>query len=385
MEQNQLITNELSHAGEESFITPEILRLASYRVASDTKFCEEDFTMLADGKGCFPRKDLSIISGASKAGKTNLIAILLACATKAKDKGKLPFLERVGDEPLRVMWIDTEQSQISTQSILNTRIAKMIGGDFPEENFYVFNLRRAEVDERYDLLAEAVETYKPDFVVIDNIRDLVKDINNGTDAQVLIEGLMKMAEEFECNITAVIHQNRSADNRGLRGWLGTELMNKAFEVYTCQKILQKDGEKPVFCVEQTLTRKYDIDRPFYYILNNECLPEACDAPKTRQRDENGKFVASNNNDAYTFNQKYIIYHHGDSSNPWEWDLHSLFNDCFAGRASMGYQDLVNTAMKLGQIKREKYFNKVMNAAEKANVVKITTDRCGRVLVVPVPE
>ena len=297
----------------------------------------------------------------------------------------MPFLERVNDEPLRVMWIDTEQSQISTQSILNTRIAKMIGGDFPEENFYVFNLRRAEVDERYDLLAEAVETYKPDFVVIDNIRDLVKDINNGTDAQVLIEGLMKMAEEFECNITAVIHQNRSADNRGLRGWLGTELMNKAFEVYTCQKILQKDGEKPVFCVEQTLTRKYDIDRPFYYILNNECLPEVCDAPQTRQRDENGKFVASNNNDAYTFNQKYIIYHHGDSSNPWEWDLRSLFNDCFAGRASMGYQDLVNTAMKLGQIKREKYFNKIMNAAEKANVVKITTDRCGRVLVVPVPE
>ena len=93
-----------------------------------------------------------------------------------------------------------------------------------------------------EAIYEHIEAEQPDIVVIDNIRDLVADINDGVKAQKLIEGLMHMAEQYNCNITTVIHQNRSSDNRGLRGWLGTELMNKVFEVFTCQKILQKQPQ-----------------------------------------------------------------------------------------------------------------------------------------------
>ena len=389
--QKSFIQEDLTHAGEASLITPELIQLDTYRVTPHGQFAEEEFLLRLKGQPCFPRKDLTSIAGQAKSGKTNLIAMLLACCTRPAEDRHVLNMQRIQEAPLKVMWIDTEQSQKSTQNILMHRIAKMLQegkeeegqpSDFPEELFFVFNLRPALIEDRYDLLAEAVEAYKPDLVVIDNIRDLVKDINDGVQAQTLIEGLMHMAEQYNCNITTVIHQNRSADNRGLRGWLGTELMNKVFEVFTCQKILQKQGEKPVFCIEQTLTRKYDIDEPMCYTIRDNGLPESCEQPVIQPRDAKGKFTAYDTPDPKSFNRAYIISHPDDS---WEWNLRKLFSDCFGDRALMGYQDLMDTAMKLSLIKRSKYFEKVFRMAEEAKVVRADQDRCGRPVAMMLPQ
>lgn len=386
-DQKILIQEDLIHAGEASSITPELIQLDSYRVTPNGHFADEEFLLRANGQPCFPRKDLTNISGQAKSGKTNLIAMLLACCTTQAEERRVLNMERIQKEPLKVMWIDTEQSQKSTQNILKNRIGKMLkveedqSSDFPEELFFVFNLRPAMIEDRYDLLAEAVEAYQPDIVVIDNIRDFVKDINDGVQAQTLIEGLMHMAEHYNCNITTVIHQNRSSDNRGLRGWLGTELMNKVFEVFTCQKILQKQGEKPVFCIEQTLTRKYDIDEPMYYTFGNNGLPETCGQPQVQPRDAKGKFAVYDAPDPKSFNRDYIISHPDDS---WEWNLRKLFSDCFGDRAMMGYQDLSERAMQLSLIKRSKYFDKVFRLAEEAKVVRGTQDRSGRPVAMMLP-
>lgn len=389
--QKSFIQEDLTHAGEASLVTPELIQLDTYRVTPHGQFAEEEFLIRLKGQPCFPRKDLTSIAGQAKSGKTNLIAMLLACCTRPAEDRHVLNMQRIQEAPLKVMWIDTEQSQKSTQNILMHRIAKMLQveeeeegqpSDFPEELFFVFNLRPALIEDRYNLLAEAVEAYKPDLVVIDNIRDLVKDINDGVQAQTLIEGLMHMAEQYNCNITTVIHQNRSADNRGLRGWLGTELMNKVFEVFTCQKILQKQGEKPVFCIEQTLTRKYDIDEPMCYTIRDNGLPESCEQPVVQPRDAKGKFTAYDTPDPKSFNRAYIISHPDDS---WEWNLRKLFSDCFGGRALMGYQDLMDTAMKLSLIKRSKYFEKVFRMAEEAKVVRADQDRCGRPVAMMLPQ
>lgn len=388
--QKSFIQEDLTHAGEASLVTPELIQLDTYRVTPHGQFAEEEFLIRLKGQPCFPRKDLTSIAGQAKSGKTNLIAMVLACCTRPAEDRHVLNMQRIQEAPLKVMWIDTEQSQKSTQNILMHRIAKMLqveekeeaASDFPEELFFVFNLRSALIEDRYDLLAEAVEAYKPDLVVIDNIRDLVKDINDGVQAQTLIEGLMHMAEQYNCNITTVIHQNRSADNRGLRGWLGTELMNKVFEVFTCQKILQKQGEKPVFCIEQTLTRKYDIDEPMCYTIGDNGLPASCEQPVVQPRDAKGKFTAYDTPDPKSFNRAYIISHPDDS---WEWDLRKLFSDSFGDRALMGYQDLMDTAMKLSLIKRSKYFEKVFRMAEAAKVVRADQDRCGRPVAMMLPQ
>ena len=121
-----------------------------------------------------------------------------------------------------------------------TTESKLLG-----ELFYVFNILKADVTERYNLQTEGAKAYQPDLIVIDNVRDLMHDINDGQKSHRLVEQLMHMASENQCNVTCVIHQNRSSDNRGLRGWLGTEMINKVFEVFTSQKIAHQAGNGPM--------------------------------------------------------------------------------------------------------------------------------------------
>ena len=376
-----IVSEELSKAGEASVITPLLMDLDRLRIVSTSDIQDEEFLFRIKGKPCMPRKDLTVITGQAKTGKTVLISILMACSARRQEQGGLLGIERIREQPLKVMWVDTEQNPQSTQYILKKRVSRLVDGEFPEDQFFVFNLRSASVSERYDLIAEGVHAYKPDILIVDNVRDLISDINNGEKAQELIESFMKLSQEYCCNVVTVIHQNRSAENRGLRGWLGTELTNKAFEVFACQKFRQKDAEKPTFCIEQSMTRKFDIDSPVYYRMDDSGLPVAADA------------VGNSGDSAYssygqasveTFNRTYIISHPDDPDCPWEWDFRKLFENVMAGRSNMGYPDFEKAAMMEAGIKRQSYFKKIFDMAESQRVIRKTNDRCGRVVVMLIP-
>ena len=376
-----IVSEELSKAGEASVITPLLMDLDRLRIVSTSDIQDEEFLFRIKGKPCMPRKDLTVITGQAKTGKTVLISILMACSARRQEQGGLLGIERIREQPLKVMWVDTEQNPQSTQYILKKRVSRLVDGEFPEDQFFVFNLRSASVSERYDLIAEGVHAYKPDILIVDNVRDLISDINNGEKAQELIESFMKLSQEYCCNVVTVIHQNRSAENRGLRGWLGTELTNKAFEVFACQKFRQKDAEKPTFCIEQSMTRKFDIDSPVYYRMDDSGLPMAADA------------VGNSGDSAYssygkasveTFNRTYIISHPDDPECPWEWDFRKLFENVMAGRSNMGYPDFEKAAMMEAGIKRQSYFKKIFDMAESQRVIRKTNDRCGRVVVMLIP-
>lgn len=384
------IEQQMEKAGTQS-ITPTFIRLDGTRVMLSDKMKSEEFLLKINGTPCFPRCDVSSISGGAKTGKTTLITLLILCALLCnKFMEKLGF-SRVSEKPLRVMWVDTEQSRQSTLSILKRRICKilrkMVGDEnyeLPDDMLYVFNLRSVAVLERFSMIVEGVQAYRPDIVIIDNIRDLLHDINNGEKSQELIEGLMQMASEFKCNVVCVLHQNRSSDNKGLRRWLGTELTNKAYEVFTCQKIRSKEGEKPVFLVEQTLTRRFDMDRPLCYKLNDEEMPEPAEISNVQPRNEKGQFTKMTPASVETLNQDYIIRQSDDQNSPWSWDLRKLFDTVIGARASVGYQDLKTEVMAEAHIRQEKYYEKVFAMAEDARVVRKDTDRCGRIVVIPLP-
>ena len=390
----KLILQELALDGSVPEISPEIMELDKYRVTTESNIVDEEFLFTMNGQPCFPRKDLTAFTGQAKSGKTVLISILMACCVKDPDHRSLIGISRIREEPLKVMWFDTEQSPHSTKDILTHRIVKMVQGEavddsqdvkpFPEELFYAFNIRPVLVADRYDLIANAVEAYHPDIVIIDNLRDLVNDINDGLKSQEIIECLMKMAVEHDCNIVTVLHQNRNAENRGLRGWLGTELMNKVFEMYTCQKLTGKPGERPIFCVEQSLTRKYDMEEPLCYTMDKDGIPVEADRPQTQPRDAQGRFASYGKADPDTLNRDYIIQTPEDHKQPWKWDLCKLFSTCIGSLPTVGYQDLKETVKKEANIKSDKYYEKLFAMAEEERVVKKTQDRCGRVVVMLSP-
>ena len=377
------IEEELAQAGEVSPVSPTLVKLDKCRIMSDTDVPSEDFLMRLFGKPCFPRRDLSTVTGTEKCGKTFFTSMLMACCA---EKNVLE-LERISDEPLKVMWYDTEQSRQSTKSILTDRVFKLAGQTGLDQNFFVFNVRACTYQQRMDYLVAGIEAYKPDMVIIDNVSDLLSSINDQEESAQVIDQLMQLSTEHKCNITIVIHLNRTGEKRSLRGWLGTEILHKAFDVYYCQQIEKTD----VFCVEQTFTRKYRIMEKLCYKIDENGLPQITAMPDFQSRDSNGQYQ-TNKPEAYQiksdaadkFNQKYIIHNDGNARQPWEWDLGMLFGDALSQYPSLTLEALQDQVMSLSGIKQPKYYDKVFSLAVDRRVVQTTMDRNGRVVAILTP-
>ena len=238
--------------------------ILSRRITPDTHIPSHDFLFRWDDRPCFARGELVALTGKAKSGKTFVCSLLMALAIRPQLMG----ISRLHDEPLRVVWIDTEQSEDSTQEILSHRIGKLINQPIPDDQFFVYNLRRDNWQERFNLANLCIVHAKPDLVIFDGIRDVVGDINNYTEAQNVLEKLLSLASWSGACIVCVLHQNKSIEDKTLRGALGTELQNKSYETYECQK----DPDTRLFTLRQTATRKYDITQKLEFTVNQEGLP-----------------------------------------------------------------------------------------------------------------
>ena len=238
--------------------------ILSRRITPDTHIPSHDFLFRWDDRPCFARGELVALTGKAKSGKTFVCSLLMALAIRPQIMG----ISRLHDEPLRVVWIDTEQSEDSTQEILSHRIGKLINQPIPDDQFFVYNLRRDNWQERFNLANLCIVHAKPDLVIFAGIRDVVGDINNYTEAQNVLEKLLSLASWSGACIVCVLHQNKSIEDKTLRGALGTELQNKSYETYECQK----DPDTRLFTLRQTATRKYDITQKLEFTVNQEGLP-----------------------------------------------------------------------------------------------------------------
>ena len=234
------------------------------RITPDTTVPQHDFLFRWGNQPCYARGELVALTGKAKSGKTFVCSLLMALAVRSQIMG----LSRLHDKPLRVVWIDTEQSEDSTHEILCHRIGALIGEPIPDDQFFVYNLRRDNWQDRLAWAELCIVQAKPDLVIFDGIRDVVGDINNYTEAQTVLDKLLSLASWTQACIVCVLHQNKALEDKTLRGVLGTELQNKSYETYECQK----DPETRRFTLRQTATRKYDITDKLEFSINAEGLP-----------------------------------------------------------------------------------------------------------------
>lgn len=295
-------------------------RLEAHRITPDKELPKMEFLFRLFHKPCFPRGELVALSGKAKSGKTFVSSILMALSYRSQ----VLSVERIEPKRLHVLWYDTEQSEESTQDILRNRIIPMTGiaeDQFPMDIFDIFNVRAEGYDQRLPLLESAVRHYHPDLVILDGIRDLIADINDGVVAQACLDRLMHLASDERCCIVCILHQNKSVEDRNLRGWIGTELKNKAFEVYECSKSSER-----IFTWGQTDTRKYDILDTLKFAVNDDGIPYLCSEEQLKEamfqaqkkaaedRQSGGKALAP-------FNPKYVL---GKEGRKTIFDLSSLF-------------------------------------------------------------
>ena len=320
-----LIREELALAGFSCEDEQRLKKLEARRIRSDTQLPEVEFLFRLQNRPCFARGELVGLSGKAKSGKTFVCSILMALCFR----NEVLSVERIDAKPLHVLWYDTEQSEESTQDILRHRIMPMTGiqtadGNVFEEYLHVFNVRGDAWADRLPMLETAVRYYRPDLVVLDGIRDLVADINDGIIAQNCIERLMHLASEVRCCIVCILHQNKSAEDRNLRGWIGTELKNKAFEVYECSKSSER-----IFTWSQTDTRKYDILDTLKFAVNDDGIPYLCSEEQLKEAMYQAQRKAAEDRQTISkamppFNPKYVLGREGRKTN---FDRPALFRAC----------------------------------------------------------
>ena len=417
---------ELAHAGEETVLSPQMLLLEQLRITPEKELEPMEFLFRLFGKPCFPRRELVAITGKAKSGKTFVTSMLMAVGGRTSPpnplipdqrsptrrlsdgRGGMPEaregsmcqlpLKRIREDPLRVLWYDTEQSDESTQDILKNRIMTLIKtttdltdstdindhscsisgnscskekseqsvSSVFEKQIDVFNVRAVPWKERRDLLREAVTRCKPDLVIVDGIRDLVNDINDGVLAQEVMEELMHLATHQKCCIVCVLHQNKGSEDHNLRGWIGTELMNKAFEVYACEKMMPQR----IFKLEQTLTRKYDIEQTFYFEVGDDGLPSLCAMPVDEGRTE------ARQERLPQLNSEYIVH---DDGGQWKIDIQRLFADAMRGETELGHFDLQQRVMELSNVRSYQFLARLFRQAIEQDVIIKSRNQQGLVV------
>lgn len=327
--------------------------LRTLRIHEDMPVAKKEFLYQRNGKLCFPRSELVAVGGKAKSGKTFLTTMLMAAA----ECGHTMDIERVGTVPLRVLWIDTEQSEDTTYEIMNERIRPLTEGQINMQRLIIFNLRSVHWQDRLDLFKAAVWMSAPDLVIFDGIRDVVADINDYDLAQQVIDQLLTIASETRSCIVCVLHQNKASEDKNLRGALGTELMNKAFEVYECQK----NPETHIFTVSQTATRKYD-QKKLSFMVDEEGLPRTCFEPESSDEIEGKRESEEKNITLPALNAKYI----GADG---KLNLKDLFSDAIP-QQGCDYFSLKRNIMQLANIQSFGFACTLINEAEQKAIIGI---------------
>lgn len=269
------------------------------------------------GVDCLPKKELSAIKAKAKNGKTHLGQII--CAAAISQTGDCCGVSRKeGLPPHKVLFVDTEQSYASSDK-LHRNILRMGGYEPDKKNelLTTINLRLTKKDKRLDQIRWMLIDHQYDLIMLDGIKDIAHDINDNKEADKILVDLLAMIQEHDVNMTVVLHENPGKEDDKMRGHLGTETLNKAFEVFA----VAKDKDTGIFNVENSDRREKEVPTfAFHFVPNLDsegehlelCDPNAIStgsgsqAPTKEEKDWNVFTKAFEDNIDLSYTQEEIV-------------------------------------------------------------------------------
>lgn len=212
-------------------IKEKLMELESFRITTKTEVPPEEPTVTVDGIGVFAKRDIHAVKAKQKQGKTTIMKVILAVMfIRELFRLKSPLKDP------KVLWLDTEQKQSDVKLVLtDVQYLTNLPDDYIDEHICLYHLRKRTYKTLNDDLTLLVKTHHPDVVFIDGVVEFVDSFNDETFSRETIQKLMILAEEENCAIINVLHENKSADDDNMRGHLGTMLAQAAGTVVECKK------------------------------------------------------------------------------------------------------------------------------------------------------
>lgn len=221
---------------------------------------------------------IQAITGQKKNGKSFVLTQLMAAILGQNSERvglylpglQVPerTLDYLGHYP-KVLYCDTEMEELNSAKVLR-RVHWLCDWNMREnhERFNVLWLKNMPNDDvekahikRFHIIKDAIDIFKPDIVFVDGLRDLLSSINDEETAVEILGEMGALCEERHICIWNALHQNPKAKSDGedskMRGWVGTELGNKASD--TLASIKSKTVNGVSFTVKQLDARGKDID------------------------------------------------------------------------------------------------------------------------------
>ena len=183
--------------------------------------------------------NFSASTGKAKSKKTfNISAMVAAAVTNTT---VLNYRACLPEGKRKILYFDTEQSKYHCHNVLE-RIYKLSGLSVKKDDprLLFWGLREYTPKLRIALIDYALRKHQEvGLVIIDGLRDLMYDINNGKEATDVMTVLMAWTSVYDLHIHTVLHLNKNDNNP--RGQIGTELENKAETVLIISKNLQNNS------------------------------------------------------------------------------------------------------------------------------------------------
>ena len=232
-----------------------------YFIDITKNYPEPPFLFYKDSVGFMPCGDISAVKAKSKNGKSHFCAILAAALL-----GGRTFDVGTQEQTHSILWCDTEQAIYNTAKLLR-KIYALAGlpTDRQDNRIKVIYLRPKTPKERMRIISREAKRLRPTLVIIDGVADVCENFNDVTESGDTINELMRISAEYNCHILCVLHENKSKDDEGMKGHLGTLLLQKASDVWQ----VKKDGD--VFTATQTDTRNQPCD-PVSFKLDENGVP-----------------------------------------------------------------------------------------------------------------
>lgn len=233
----------------------------SYLIDLSKKYEEPRFTLSLNGVGTMPRGDVQAIKAKSKNGKSFLCSIFMASILGCKTFG----LESEESSPV-VLYFDTEQNERNT-AVLARRVHTLLGWptDKNHEGFKAFSLRTMEEGARIQFIENTIKEVSPSNVFIDGVADLILNFNDVEESNLLMERLLTISSKYDCAVCCVLHTNKAKEDSGMKGHLGTFLLQKSSDVYEVKK------SNGAFTVTETDCRNATIE-DFAFAIGGSGIP-----------------------------------------------------------------------------------------------------------------
>lgn len=254
--------NKKEHTPEEFTVLWQSARL---KVTDEYKVAPEILWVHGSSIGTLGNFSASV--GKAKSKKTFNVSAIVAAALKNDEV--IRYVAELPPSKRKILYVDTEQSPFHCQKVMK-RILRLadLPADIHPEDLEFLALRQYTPEDRVGIIDHVINHMNGlGLVIIDGIRDLMYDINNPSEATILVNKLMQWTDQHQIHIHTVLHLNKGDDNT--RGHIGTELNNKA---ETILQITKSDMDGDISEVKAMHIRDREFE-PFAFRINDEALPE----------------------------------------------------------------------------------------------------------------